>query len=108
MADPGFLKRGPDIMSYNQHKLYKNNQKMTNCERPLGMLHFSLILHHNMGMPYTDEPFNMVFFFLPKAFFKKGTLIKEGKFSFQNLKEFFRYSNKKRRYSLLNVGLCGR
>ena len=31
----------------------------------------SLILHHNMGIKYADEPFNMgIFFFLPKASFK--------------------------------------
>ena len=46
------------------------------CERPLGMIHFSLILHHNMGMKYAEEPFNMgmcIYFFLSKASFKMGT-----------------------------------
>ena len=46
------------IMSYNQHKLYRNNQKMMDCEWPFGM-NFSLILHHNMGMKYAEKPFNM-------------------------------------------------
>ena len=50
-------------MSYNQHKLCKNNQKMMDCEWPLGMIHFSLILHHNVGMKYAKEPFNMGMFF---------------------------------------------
>ena len=60
-------------MSYNQHKLYQNNQKMMDCELPLGMIHVSLILDHNMGMNYAEEPFNMGMFFLPKASFKMGT-----------------------------------
>ena len=50
-------------MSYNQLKLYQNNQKMMDCEWPLGMIYFNLILHHNMGMKYVDEPFNMGMFF---------------------------------------------
>ena len=50
-------------MSYNQHKLYQINQMMMNCELPLGMVHVSLILDHNMGMNYAEEPFNMVMFF---------------------------------------------
>ena len=60
-------------MSSNQHKLYQNNQKMMDCKLPLGMIHFSFILHHNMGMKYAEEPFNMGMFFLPKASFKMGT-----------------------------------
>ena len=28
-----------------------------------GMIHFSLILHHNMGMKYAEQPFNMAIFF---------------------------------------------
>ena len=65
-------------MSYKQHKLYKNNQKMIDWERPLGMIHFSLILHHNMGIKYAEEPFNMGMFFLPKASFKMGTFSDRG------------------------------
>ena len=51
-------------MSYNQHKVHTNNQKVMDCKCPLGMMHFSLILHHDMGMKYAEEPFNMgmVFF----------------------------------------------
>ena len=37
------------------------------------MIHLSLILHHNMGIKYAEEPFNMGMFFLPKASFKMGT-----------------------------------
>ena len=37
------------------------------------MIHVSLMLDHNMGMKYADEPFNMSMFFLPKASFKMGT-----------------------------------
>ena len=29
------------------------------CELPLGMIHVSLILDHDMGMKYAEEPFNM-------------------------------------------------
>ena len=47
------------IIGYNQHKLYKNDQKVMDCELPLGMIHFSLILQHNMRMKYAEEPFNM-------------------------------------------------
>ena len=36
------------------------------------MIHFSLILHHNMGMKYAEEPFNMGMFILPKASFRMG------------------------------------
>ena len=66
------------IMGYNQHKLYKNDQKVMDCELPLGMIHFSLILQHNMHMKYAEEPFNMQqyaiwVFFLPRASFKMGT-----------------------------------
>ena len=32
---------------------------MMDSELPLGMIHFSLILHHNMCMKYAEEPFNM-------------------------------------------------
>ena len=46
-------------MSYNQHKLYQNNQMMMDWELPLGMIHVSLVLDHNMGMKYAEEPFNM-------------------------------------------------
>ena len=31
------------IMSYNQYQLYQNNQKMIDCELPLGMIYVSLI-----------------------------------------------------------------
>ena len=58
-------------MSYNQRKLYTNNQKMMDCEWPLGMIHFSLILRHNMDMKYAEEPFNMGVF-LPKVSFRMG------------------------------------
>ena len=50
-------------MTYNLHKLYKDNQKMMDCECPLGTIYFSLILHCNIGMKYADEPFNMGMFF---------------------------------------------
>ena len=50
-------------MSYNQHKLYQNNQRLMDCELPLGMIHVSLILDHNMGMKYAEEPFNRGMFF---------------------------------------------
>ena len=64
-------------MSYNQHKLNRNNQKMMDCEWPLGMIYFSLILNHNMGMKYAEKPFNMgticFLFFLHEASFKMGT-----------------------------------
>ena len=59
-------------MGYNQHKLYQNTQKMMDCELHLGMIHVSLILHHNMGMKYAEEPLNMGVI-LPKASFKMGT-----------------------------------
>ena len=36
---------------------------MMDCELPLGMIHISLILDHNMGMKYAEEPFNMPMFF---------------------------------------------
>ena len=40
----------------------------------MGMIHFSLILHHNMGMTYAKEPSIWVcLFFLPKWSFKMGT-----------------------------------
>ena len=58
------------------YKQYKNNQKMMDCERPFGKLHFRLILHHSMGMKYAEEPFNMGMFFFylrPKASFKMDT-----------------------------------
>ena len=29
------------IVSYNLHKVYQNNQKMMDCELPLGMMHVS-------------------------------------------------------------------
>ena len=49
-------------MSYTQHKLYENNQKIM---YHLGMIHYSFILHHNMGMKCAEDPFNMgVLFFL--------------------------------------------
>ena len=53
------------------YKQYKNNQKMMDCERPFGKIHFSLIVH-SMGMKYAGEPFNMgIFFYLrPKASYK--------------------------------------
>ena len=51
-------------MSYNQNKLYTNNKKMMDCEWPLGMIDFSLTLHHNMGMKYAGEAFNVGMFFL--------------------------------------------
>ena len=35
------------------------------------MIHFSLILHHNIGIRYAEEPFYG--FVLPKTFFKMGT-----------------------------------
>ena len=50
------------MLSYNQHKLYKNNQKMMDCEWHLGMVYFSLILLQNMSMKYADEPLNMGMF----------------------------------------------
>ena len=35
---------------------------------PLGMIHFSLILHQNMGMKSAEDPFNMgMLFFLRHA-----------------------------------------
>ena len=39
------------------------------------MIHFSLILHQNMGMKYAEEPFNMGISFLPKWSFKMGTFL---------------------------------
>ena len=51
------------ITSYNQHKPYRNNQNIMDYDWPLGMIHFSLILHHNMGMKYAEEPFNKGMFF---------------------------------------------
>ena len=51
------------IMSYNRHKLYKNNQKMMDCEQPLGMINFSLIVHHNMGMQRNPSIWVCFFFF---------------------------------------------
>ena len=57
-------------MSYSQHKLYENNQKTMYHS---GMIHSSLILHHNMGMKCAEDPFNMGVFFLPKASFMLGT-----------------------------------
>ena len=61
------------VHNEHQHKLYKNNQKMMDCEWPLGMIQFSLTLHHNMGMKYAEEPFNIGIFFLRKPSFKMGT-----------------------------------
>ena len=46
---------------------------MMYCEWPLGMIHFSLKIHHNMGMKYAEDPFNMGMFYIPKASFKMGT-----------------------------------
>ena len=63
------------MMSYTQHKLNHNNQKMMDCELPLLMIHVSLILQHNMGMKYAEEPFNMGMFFLPKVSFTIGTFL---------------------------------
>ena len=37
------------------------------------MIHFSLILHHNMDMKYANESFNMGMFYSPQASFKMGT-----------------------------------
>ena len=59
-------------MSYSQHKLYQNNQKMMDYERPLGIISYRLILHHNMGMKCAEDPFNMGEFFLPKVSFIMG------------------------------------
>ena len=42
------------------------------CELPLGKIHVSLILDHNMGMEYAEELLDMGVFFLPKASFKMG------------------------------------
>ena len=57
----------------NQHKLYQSNQQKMDCEWPLGMIHFSLILNHNVGIKYADEPFHMGMLLLPKASFNMGT-----------------------------------
>ena len=59
-----------NIMSYNQHKLDKNNQNMMDCELPLGMIHVSLIFDHNMGMKYAEGPFK---FFLNGYIFRPST-----------------------------------
>ena len=40
-----------------------NENKMMDCELPLGMIHVSLILDHNMSMNYAEEPFIMGMFF---------------------------------------------
>ena len=66
------------LMSYNYHKLSNNNQKMMDCEWPLGMIHFSLILHHNMeyaeeltfntdNIFYLRRPWNWVHFQTPNT-----------------------------------------
>ena len=45
---------------------------MMDFEWPLGMILFSLILHHNMGMKYAEEALRYGYVFLPKASLKNG------------------------------------
>ena len=50
-------------MSYNLHKLYQMNKRVRYCNLPLLMIHFSLIIHHNMGIKCAEDSFNMGLFF---------------------------------------------
>ena len=36
------------------------------------MIHFSLTLHHNMGMKYAEKPFNMGMFFFTSHVLQNG------------------------------------
>ena len=67
------------MMTYDQHKLYKNIQKIMDCECPLGMIHFSLILHQNMCMTYAEEPVNMGISFLTLGVLQKRYIFRPPK-----------------------------